>query len=404
MTRQKAASKSVRSHLSVRLAAWLALTALALALAWLAWGYNLERACTLRQWPELASCASLVGDAAAQAQALRERIARNPGDSEAWIQLAVLASQPDPVAGLNPDAALDTATQLAGQDNRVQRLQAARAMIRQQWPQAVGWLVRLVQDAGDGRAALALAGLVAQPQALAAMQNQLQPGTRWLEPVINAMPQAGVPVVAAMPLVVRALPQQGVSPALALRLLRGFKADGQWLEAHALWTAWLGHPVPLLFNGDFEHGFIADGFDWDVTPAPPSKAGALVGQVTASGHGGVLEIEFSGKPVVQPVLRQHLVLLGNHYVFQGQFMANRLNVKEGLTWALLCATDGREVARTPVLKETGGEWRPFMIEFELRPGCGPAVSLQLQTVAPYEALTGLRGQVMFDNFKLEEKM
>lgn len=394
MTRQITAVNSLLSHMSVRLAVWGAFTALASALAWLAWGYNLERACTLRQWPELASCAHTADDVPAKAQSLRERIARNPGDSEAWIELA----------GLGQGAALDTATQLAVQDYRVQRLQAARAIAQQQWPQAVNWLVRLVQDSGDSRAALALAGLVPQPQALAAMRTQLKPGARWLEPVINAMPQAGVPVIAAMPLVVRALPQQGVSPALAQRLLRGFKADGQWLEAHALWTAWLGHPVALVFNGDFEHGFIAGGFDWEVMPALPSKAGALVGQVTASGHGGVLEIEFSGRPVVQPVLRQHLVLLGNRYVFQGQFMANRLHVKEGLTWALLCATDGREVARTPALKETGGEWRPFMIEFELRPGCGPAVSLQLQTVAPYEALTGLRGQVMFDNFKLEEKM
>lgn len=393
MTRHETVANSLLSHMGVRLAVWVVLTALALALGWLAWGYNLERACTLRQWPQLESCADLAEDVPAQAQSLRERIARNPGDSEAWIELA----------GLDQAGALETATQLAGQDYRVQRRQAARAIAQQQWPQAVAWLVRLVQDSGDGQAAVALAGLIPEPQALAAMQMQLVPGARWLESVINAMPQAGVPLVAAMPLVVRALTWQGVSPALAQRLLRGLKADGQWLEAHAFWTAWLGHPVPLVFNGDFEHGFIPGGFDWEVMPVLPSRAGALVRQATSGGHGGVLAFDFTGRPIALPVVRQHLVLLGHRYTLRGQFMADRLSANEGLVWALLCAANSTEVARTPALKDTRGQWRSFMIEFELPPDCGPVVSLQLQTFVTSEASAGLRGQAVFDNFELETR-
>ena len=385
----------------VRLLILLGLTAGALVLGWLAWVYNLERACTLKQWPELASCTSRASDAPAQIQRLRERAWRNPGDSEAWIQMAVLSREPAKAPGVNPDTALDTATQLASQDYRVQRMQAARAIQRKQWPQAVDWLLRLVQDSSDGPAALTLAALVAEPQALVAMQAQVKPGARWLEPMIDAMPQAGVPVIAAMPLVVLALPQQGLSPELIHRLLRQLKAGGQWLEAHALWTAWLGHPVDLVFNGNFDTGFLADGFDWELMPTSPSTTGAVIRQMAISGHGGVLQLDFTGRPLVVPIVRQHLLLLQNRYVFSGQFMGSQLRVNDGLAWVLQCVSGKREIARTPALKNTAGKWQAFRVEVDLPSDCGQAVALQLQTFSPYESVTGLHGQLMFDDFKLE---
>lgn len=384
----------------VRLLLWAVLTALALALASVAWTHNLERACTFKQWPVLPSCARQATDAPAQAQLLRQRIARNPGDSEAWIALAVSSSQPGQAPGIDHNAVLDTATQLAGEDRRVQRMQAAQAIQQKRWPQAVDWLVRLVQHSSDGAAAVTLAALMREPQALAAMQTQLKPGARWLGPVIGAMPQAGVPVVWAMPLVVSALPQQGLSPELTAQLLRQLKAGGQWLEAHALWTASLGRPVALLFNGDFDQGFIDGGFDWEVMPAPPSKAGALVRQVAMDPRGGVLQVDFTGRPVAVPVLRQHLIVLHQRYTLSGQFNTARLRVNEGLAWTVQCVNGGREIARTPALKDTGGQWQPFTVEFEIPPGCGQAVALQLQTFAPYEALAGLQGQITFDGFTL----
>ena len=366
-------------------------SAVALALGWLAVDYNLERACVLGQWPELPSCTIPTDDVTTRAMSLRKRIERNPGDSEAWINLAMIEQ----------GAALDRATQLAPQDYRLQRLQAGRALEQQQWAQAVTWLTRLVQDNGDGPAAVALAKMVLEPHALAAMLNQLETGSRWLAPVINAMPQARVPVLKAMPLVVRALAAKELSPELVRRLMGGLKAEGQWFEAHALWMAWLGHSIPLLFNGDFEQGFIPGGFDWEVLPVLPSRAGALVRQATASAHGGVLEVDFTGKQVTVPMVRQYLVLPGNRYALRGEFMTSQLRAEHGLAWVVLCVAGGRELARTPALKETGGKWLPLALEFELPPACGPAVALQLQTFAPEDALGGLRGRAMFDNFELQ---
>ena len=98
-----------------------------------------------------------------------------------------------------------------------------------------------------------------------------------------------------MGLVVQALEQRAMSPELIQKVLQGLKAHGDWLDAHALWTAWLGRPVDLLFNGSFDQGFIAGGFDWEVLPISPSKAGAVVRQVALAGRGGVLQVEFSGR-------------------------------------------------------------------------------------------------------------
>jgi len=374
-----------------------------LALANVAWTRNIERACTLKQWPVLPSCMHQTANAPVQLQSMRERMARNPGDSEAWIVLAVLTSPPNNYSGVNHDAVLDTATQLAGEDYRVQRMQAARAIQHKLWPQTVDWLVRLVQDSHDGTAAITLASLVREPQALAAMQTQNKPGAHWLRPVLEAMPQAGVPVVFAMPLVVKALPQKGLSPETVQNLLRQLRAEGQWLEAHALWTAWLGHPVALLFNGDFEQGFIDGGFDWEVAPVPVSKAGALARQVVLSQHGGALQVVFTGRSLAVPVVRQYLVLLNQRYLLSGQFMTSKLRANEGLAWTLQCTVNGQEITRTPALKDTNRQWRAFKVEFEIPSGCGQAVTLQLQTFAPYEAAAGLRGQASFDDFKLEAR-
>ena len=375
-----------------------------LVLGWGVWVVNLAHICMLSQWPELESCRNKDLSETAQILSLRKHIQRNPGDSEAWIQLAKFSSQPGhKVTGFDDGTVLDTATQLAGEDSRLQRLQAIRAIQSQQWPQAVEWLVRLIQDSDDGPAAVAMAGLMQEPEALAAMQNQMKPGARWLGPTINAMLQARVPVVVAMPLVVRALSQQGISPQLMQQLMQQLKADGRWIEARALWTTWLGNPADLIFNGHFDTVFISGGFDWEVTPAPQSKAGALVRQVTLNDHGGVLQVEFTGRSLAVPVIRQHLVLSQKHFVLSGQFMTANLRANEGLAWVIICTDGGREIARTPALKDTGKLWQSFSVEFDLPSTCGIAVALQLQTFAPYESSTGVRGQATFDNLKLESR-
>ena len=177
---------------------------LGIALAWVLGAIglqrNLQRACELREWPELSSCPVRDEAVPAQVRDLRARIAANPGDSAAWLALALLTSQPGGVAPLDDAAVLATASRMAPQDPLLQRLQVSRALQREQWTLVVPGLVRLVQEQDDGGAMLVLAALVARPQARDALLAAVQPGTTWLEPVLRHLDAAGVPAVLAMPL------------------------------------------------------------------------------------------------------------------------------------------------------------------------------------------------------------
>ena len=124
-------------------------------------------------------------------------------------------------------------------------------------------------------------------------------------------------------------------------------------------------------------------------------------QVALDKRGGVLQVAFTGRVMAVPVIRQHLVLLDHRYLLSGQFMTARLQTNEGLAWTVNCANDGREIARTTAIKDTSALWQAFRLEFEVPSNCANAVTLQLQTYAAYESSTGLRGQVTFDDFKLE---
>lgn len=373
---------------------------LALFLGWASVQRNFEAACDRREWPEFSSCPT--GDAAVPVQVsrLRARIATNPGDSAAWLALALLTTQPGGVAPLDDLSVLATASRLAGGERLLQRVLASRALERRQWPEAVGWLVILVQDHGDADAARVLAGLVPVTEAREALRAALAPGATWLEPVLGQLGAAKVPAVQAMPLVAQALPLKLVSPQAAQVLMRGLKAGGQWLEAHALWTALVGGSVPLIYNGDFEQGFIRDGFDWELRDAPPSTAGALVEQPLLGAQGRVLQVEFTGRPVALPVVRQSLVLLDGDYRFTGKYLAQRMRTEQGLIWTFTCARGGRELARTPPLLDTRGQWQPISVTITVPADCSGAVALQLQTQLGSEALSGLRGQMRFDAFRM----
>lgn len=373
--------------------------ALALGLGALSLQRNLQRACELHEWPDFSFCPQPDEAVAAQVRDLRARIAANPGDTAPWLALALLSSQPGGVAPLQEEAVLAMAGRMAPQDALLLRVQAARALQREQWPQAVATLVRLVQEQGDAEAARALAALVAHPPAQAALQGALKPGTTWLEPVLAQLGAAKVPVVQAMPLVAQALPLKLVSPQAGQALMRALKANGQWLEAQALWVYLLGGAAPMLFNGGFETGFIADGFDWERRDEGPSKAGALIEQPPLGERGRVLQLEFTGRPFAQPLVRQVLVLPPGSYAFTGDYRARQMRTEQGLVWTFNCAAGGRELARTPALLDTQGQWRKMETNVSVPAECG-AVMLQLQAQLGSEALSGLRGQMSFDAFRL----
>lgn len=385
----------------------LAVCGLAVAL-WLGWSAiepNLQQACHWQQWPDLNRCPDPARQTEAQqVQALRAQINANPGDALSYAALATFSQLPQGIPGLDSQAVLAAAGQLAPQNRYVLRLLANQALERRQWPQAADALVRLTLLHGDAAATRALAAMVAQSgqdkAQLAALVTQLEADSRWLARVLANMPAAKLPVVQAMPLIQQAMALQLLTPELGQKLVRQLIAEGVWLDAYAIWLHLWQRPLGLLFNGSFEQDFVADGFDWNLDGSNNYRAGARVSQPHVAELGRVLQVEFTGRAIAQPVLSQLLLLAPGQYQLSGLYRSGNLRSEGGLAWVFGCAADRRELSRSVALGASGGQWEKFAVELTLPPDCGLGVRLSLQTFARYESTTGLRGEVQFDNLTL----
>lgn len=369
----------------------------ALALAWLCIDVNLKRGCVARDTPYLEICPEIASPGSDTHRAeLRARIAANPGDANAYVQLAV-ASDAD-----RRGPWLDAAQRLAPTAQDVLLMRAAAALQRQDWLASVAPLIQLAEYRADPQAIGALARLIGGGQG-PLLAGYLAPGNRWFAPVLARMPQSGAPFSTALPLVAQALKSDALDPGTVRAFVRQLKASGAWVDAYSLWLALHPGPLPTLFNGSFDGAFQPDGFDWEPAVAmPASRAGAIVERHAAQRRSGVLEIRFTGRALAVPLVRQHLFLGEGRYRLRGDYMARQLRMEEGLAWAVRCSAKPGQAGLSAALDDTAGAWQPFEFEFSIPPGCGAVASLQLETRAPYEAAVGARGNVAFDAFSLEK--
>lgn len=392
-----------------RMGVFALLLVVALWLGWKAWDVNITMSCWKNEWPNLPVCEEINGRTPQERVArLQERLAANPGDSQALVELTELAHRPETAAGLDAPALLAAAGQAAPQDVTVLQLQANEALRAQRWPDALDKLTRLSKHHHNADATRVLAELVAlaaQPPAQPTLQQALVDAVNadagWLDRVLRAMPGAKLPLGSAMPLVALASAKEpGLSAPLGLYVIRQLKTEGLWLEAHAIWLRLWKRPLGYLFNGDFEQNFVAGGFDWEVIERDPHRGGARIDLAGRRERGQVLRVAFTGRAMKTPLVRQHLLLPPGSYRFAGEFQSGDLRSERGLAWVFSCASDGRELARTAPLMAGGRTWQPLALSLEVPAECGLGVALALQTEAPFEARTGLRGEVVFDRFTL----
>ena len=362
---------------------------------WLAASAHLERTCTVLDTPYLSLCDTAAPTVAEAESDLRERIARNPGDSDAWTKL--LIARP----GVRNDALLRGATELAPNNPNVLRSRAGRALERGEMPAAVILLVDMVRYRGSGEAARVLAQVAASPDGAALLRPHLGDAREWLPSVLAAMPGQKLPLGRAVPLVLEAIEKDSFPPEAQRGFMRSLKAGGYWLDAYGLWLAARKQEVPLLYNASFDEAFEADGFDWEFPVVARSRAGSTMDQPTVARRGRVLEIEFTGRNLVRPVAWQYVFVAPGNYRFRGDYLGAKLRTQEGLVWAVRCM-NGRPapVARSQPLLDSGGVWRSFEFVFTVPADCGPVAAIQLDVAADFEAAAGVRGTMAFDGFSL----
>lgn len=389
----------------VRMAIMGVLVAVAVWLGWQAWTVNITMSCWKDEWPHLAVCDEINGRTMPEKiERLRERLARNPGDTVALVNLMVYAHQPEAPKDLDPKALLAQARKAAPQQGDVLRLTVYHALNDGHPGEAIEPLTRLSRYHADADATRTLAEMILAAPGNAEIGTALiaaaKADTGWLDRVLRALPKAKVPTAMAMPLINELVAQNTLTPKLGLALIRQLKNENQWMEAHALWMRLWNKPLPLLFNGGFDQAFVTGGFDWEIPGNNDHRGGAVVSLAGRKDKGQVLRVEFNGKRMGTPIVRQYMMLPPGRYRFTGTQQSTELRSDQGLAWVFSCATDKRELARMGSLKATGREWKPMETTLDVPADCGFGVTLSLQAGADYEVRTGMRGEMLFDSFVL----
>lgn len=364
------------------------------ALLWFGAQAHLRMACMVDDTPYLMLCPAPGSDDDARAQ-LRERIARDPGDSEAWVQLLMAENAEQ------SQAAFSGALALAPTDPDVLTRHAAAALQAGQLPQAVDLLIDNVRYRSNGASAEVLAHLLGTPEGMTLLRPHLDTADQWLPLVLNAMGRAKTPAPLALALVTQVQEKGRLSDAALHEYMHALKAGGYWVDAWGLWLAKRKGPVPLLDNGSFDDPFEQDGFGWEAALDPPSRAGVLMEQQPVAHRGLVLDLEFTGRPFRTPVLRQFVFAGPGSYRLQGAYMASKFRSEQGLVWSVVCTAGHKSVAgRSEPLQDTDGAWSQVELQFTIPPDCGPMASVQLEPAASFEANTGMRGEVALDAYTL----
>lgn len=372
----------------------LVLAAAALAIFWLAASAHLERACTVLDTPYLPLCATPATPAEAEG-GLRRRVGRNPGDSDAWTRLLVLRP------GQRDEALLRGASELAPHNPNVLRSRAGRAIEKGNYPEAVALLVDMVRYRQSEEAAGLLARMPLSAEGAALLRPHLASARAWLPQVLGAMTEQKLPLGQAVPLVLAAIEQDSFPAEAQRKFIRALKSGGYWLDAYGLWLSLHKQEMPLLYNASFDEGFDPDGFDWEFPQVARSRAGSVVDQPTVARRGRVLELEFTGRPLVRPMAWQFVFVAPGSYRFHGDYLGSKLRTQEGLVWTVRCMNgSGAPLARSQPLLDSGGVWRSFDFVFTIPPECGPVASVQLDLAAAFEAAAGVRGTMAFDGFSL----
>lgn len=394
--------KSLRTNGLAR-TAWAGLwLALAGALCAWAWPLQMERGCWLAEWPFEQGCSGYASGQLETTTPTQQtaHLEKNIGDGRAFLWLAAnLAGQDEDLA----TPLLPSLQKLTPHDNRALALQANASLRAQDYGNAAKVLVLLVER-GEAAARAPLVAMLLEPSTQQFVHAQLTPQSRWLDLVLASL-GAQVPVDTLQPLVSEGWKLGVLRQSTVLGQIERLQKEGYWLDAYSLWVALLGQVQDGLYNPGFDRRSSQRGFDWIWSQQRAGKVGVQVQQVSATPRGGnLLQVEMTGRAALpMPLVRQPVVLLGERYRLTGRYMSDRLRSREGLVWALRCATGGERFAQTAVLEETQKEWRSFQLDFQMPAGCLGVASLQLEAAAAWEARAGMAGVMYFDDFELRPR-
>jgi hypothetical protein len=380
---------------------WLALWVICATGIWFVlFPLQLTRGCWLGEWPFEQGCSAdrptgfLVED---PEKVFVEHLQKNPGSSVIYSRLALQRLKDK---DSNAPQLLETALKLTPSDTLVLVAHANDNLNKQQWIEAAKSLIKLM-EIGATDASEPLLRLLTSPASQTEALNLITKESVWLDKLLkHANPKFSIEGL--LPIFNHGRGLGLVSAETTISIIDRLQAAGRWLDAYSLWVAYQGSLKEGLFNAGFDARVSQKAFDWKWSQSKELQKTILIRQISAHPDNGMLlEVELLGRSAIPlPMVRQHVVLFGSDYVLRGRYSTDKLQVNEGLSWKLSCASGGEPWAQSEALLDTQKQWQTFELKFKVPSSCGGAISLGLETKNPGEARVGIRGLVQFDGFSI----
>jgi hypothetical protein len=376
---------------------WLAVT---VGLWFSLFPYQLNRGCWIGEWPfeQVCSDGKTSGFLTREPEKVySSHLQHNPGNSFAYTWLALRRSKNQDV---NSQSSIEAALKVAPFDAQLLAVHVNNSSNNRNWHEAAVSLIKLV-EIGDPIADTPLLYLLASKEQQAFGLDLITKNSVWLDKLLkNANPK--VPIQNLLPVFKRGQVLQLISAETTINFIDRLQASGHWLEAYSLWTTYQGSIKEGLFNASFDYKVSQKAFDWKWSQGPDTGKGMIVRQIPAHPNSGMLlELELVGRSAISlPMVRQNVILLGENYVFRGRYRTDKLEITDGLSWKLSCASGGEPWAQTEALLDTQKQWKKFELKLKVPGTCGAAVLVGLETKNRGEARVGISGLVQFDELSL----
>ena len=250
-----------------------------------------------------------------------------------------------------------------------------------------------------------LTGIASTPEATSALAALLAQGPPWRAGFLNALPGRVLHATNLQDLYLKLMSSSPVLPDVELKpYLEMLIRQNHVEEAYYLWTKAIppGELADLgyVFNGSFQQRPSGLPFDWVLTPIQGAKS--EIKNYSRDDQKRALSIEFGsgGRVAFQNVTQVTLIPPG-HYRLSGEYRADELANRRGMTWRLYCLESGTLLTETPRVSGSSEGWQPFETTFDVPQQNCRAQWLRLELAYRVDIEQEVSGSVWYDNIKIE---
>ena len=382
---------------------WLAICLACAACLWFAlYPYQLNRGCWIGEWPFEQGCNTgrPTGFLATEPEDVyASHLRSNPGNSLAYTWLALHRWKSNE-NGSDSQKSIEAALKVAPHDVQILTVYTNNSLKAQHWQEAAMSLIKLV-ELGHEEANAPLLDLLTTEASQSSVLALITKESVWLDRLLRNA-NAKFPVDRLLPVFNHGRRLGLVSAETTIHVIDRLQSAGRWLDAYSLWVMYQGRLKEGLFNDGFDFPVSQKAFDWKWLQSKEAQKGMIVRQISAYPKSGMLlELELVGRSeIFLPMVSQHVILLGDDYVFRGRYLTDKLQINDGLSWKFSCASGGGPWAQTDALQDTKKHWQTFELKFKVPATCRAAVLLGLETKSRGEARVGISGLVQFDELSL----